>query len=107
MADKKVINTTDLLREVPKSEAEIQADLDAVAKRISEDEMVDVFIPEAYRGAFGTPLRFSVNAVTVEIPIGKTVKVSKAHAAHAQRLMKGAVISKNQNRPKPEEVYND
>ena len=35
------------------------------------------------------------------------VKVPAPHALQAQRMMKGAVLSKNQKRLTPEEVYKD
>lgn len=101
------INTSATLKQSTKPEAELQAELEKAAKLSKEAELVEVFIPDAYRGAFGDPLTFSVNAVSVSIPIGKKIKVPKPHALHAQRLMKGAVISKTQKRLTPEEVYED
>lgn len=106
MAEKN-INTSVTLKQNAKPEAEIQAELDRANALVGKGEMVDLLIPEAYRGAFGDPLRFSVNAVSVEVPIGKKVSVPTAHYKHAQRLMKAAVISKTQKRLTPEEVYND
>ena len=41
------------------------------------------------------------------IPIGEKIKVPKPFADHAQRLMKGAVLSKNQKALTPEELYED
>jgi hypothetical protein len=41
------------------------------------------------------------------IPIGQKIKVPKPFADHAHRLMKGAVLSKNQKRPTPEDIYED
>jgi len=41
------------------------------------------------------------------IPIGEKIKVPKPFADHAKRLMKGAVLSKNQRRLTPEELYED
>lgn len=105
--DEKVINTSATLRQNTKPEAELQRELDKANSKVKNSEMVDILIPEAYRGTFGDPLAFSVNAVSVEIPIGKKMKVPKAHALHAQRLMKGAFISKTQKRLTPEEVYED
>jgi hypothetical protein len=100
------INTTATLREKAKPEAELQAELNKAQKAIGGNvEMVDLMIPEAYRGYFSNPARFSVNGVTVEVPLGITVKVPKPHFLHAQRLMNGAVLSKNQKRLTPEEVY--
>jgi len=60
-----------------------------------------------YRAAFGNPLHFSVNGVSIQIPLGKKIKVPKPFAEHAQRLMKGAVLSKNQRPLTPEELYED
>jgi hypothetical protein len=101
------INTSATLRQSTKTEAELQKDLDQANEKFKNSKMVDLLIPEAYRGSFGDPLTFSVNAVRVTVPIGKKVKVPEAHALHAQRLMKGAVISKSQKRLTPEEVYED
>lgn len=107
MPTKKELNTTDVLKKPAKTEAKVKAELEKTAKRMKQVEMVDLIIPEAYRGAFGDPVRFSVNGVRIEVPIGKSFKVPKPHYLHAQRLMRGAVISKNQKRLKPEEVYKD
>jgi hypothetical protein len=52
-------------------------------------------------------MEFSVNGVSVKIPLNKKIKVPEAHAEHAQRLMKGAVLSKSQKRLTPEEIFND
>lgn len=101
------INTTATLKQSAKTEAELQADLEKANAQIKGSKMVDILIPEAYRGAFGDPMVFSVNGVSVEIPLNKKVSVPEAHALHAQRLMKGAVLSKSQKRLTPEEVYND
>ena len=101
------INTTATLKQSTKTEAELQADLEKANAQIKGSKMVDILIPEAYRGAFGDPMVFSVNGVSVEIPLNKKISVPEAHALHAQRLMKGAVLSKSQKRLTPEEVYND
>lgn len=107
MSDEKVLNTQDILRQSTKSDAELQKDLNTASAKMKAQTMVDLIIPEAYRGAFGDPVNFSVNGVSVEIPIGKKVQVSESHARHAQILMKGATISKNQKRLTPEELYKD
>ena len=101
------INTTATLKQSTKPEAELQAELDKANAQIANSKMVEILIPEAYRGAFGDPMEFSVNGVSVKIPLNKKMRVPEAHALHAQRLMKGAVISKSQKRLTPEEVYND
>jgi hypothetical protein len=103
----KKINTSATLKQSHKTESELQKELDKANAKIKGSKMVDVLIPEAYRAAFGDPLSFSVNGVSVEIPLNKKVKVPEAHALHAQRLMKGAVLSKAQKRLTPEEVYKD
>jgi len=100
------INTSATLKQSTKTEKELQDEL-TKAGDLSGAKMVDIVVPEAYRGAFGDPMTFSVNGVSVEIPIGKKVQVPEPHALHAQRLMKSAVISKTQKRLTPEEVYND
>ena len=101
------INTTATLKQSTKPEAELQAELDKANAQIANSKMVEILIPEAYRGAFGDPVEFSVNGISVKIPLNKKMRVPEAHALHAQRLMKGAVISKSQKRLTPEEVYND
>ena len=103
----KNINTSATLKQSTKSEAELQKDLEKANASIKGSKMVEILIPEAYRAAFGDPMEFSVNGVPVEIPLNKKVKVPEAHALHAQRLMKGAVLSKAQKRLTPEEVYKD
>lgn len=104
MAEK--INTTASLRQPTKSEEALQKELTKAQKAFGADvEMMDLLIPEAFNGYFSNPAKFSVNGVVVEVPIGKMVKVPKPHYLHAQRLMNGAVLSKNQKRPTPEEVY--
>ena len=87
------INTTATLKQSTKPEAELQAELDKANAQIANSKMVEILIPEAYRGAFGDPMEFSVNGVSVKIPLNKKMRVPEAHALHAQRLMKGAVIS--------------
>jgi len=98
---------TSVLKQKAKPQAEIEKEMQAAAKKMGSDKLVELFIPEAYKASFGVPFRFSVNGVSIEVPIGMKVKVPEAHALHAQRMMKGAVLSKNQKRLKPEEVYND
>jgi hypothetical protein len=107
MAEKN-INTSATLRRPAKSQDEIEKELARAQKQFGADvEMVDLLIPEAFKGYFTNPAKFSVNGVAIEIPLGTTVKVPKPHYLHAQRLMKGAVLSKNQKRLSPEEVYSD
>lgn len=108
MPTEKNINTTAKLREgqVTKPEAKLKKELEAASKAVGS-KLVDIFIPEVYKAAFGNPMQFSVNGVRVEIPIAKKVKVPEIHALHAQRLMKSAVLNKTQKRPSPEEVYKD
>lgn len=102
----KTINTSATLRQKAQPEAKLQEELNKAQKKLGGDvEMVDLMIPEAYKGYFSNPAKFSVNGVVVEVPLGQTVKVPKAHYLHAQRLMNGAVLSKNQKRLTPEEVY--
>jgi hypothetical protein len=103
----KNINTSATLRQNTKPEAELEKDIERAYKEVKADKMVELIIPEAYRGAFGDPLTFSVNGVRIEVPIGIKTSVPEPHYKHAQRLMKGAVISKNQKRLSPEEVYSD
>ena len=107
MAKEKIINDTNILREQAAPNAVIEKSWDDAFKAFANAEKVDVFVPDVYRSAFGDPLHFSVNGVSIMIPIGQKIKVPKPFADHAQRLMKGAVLSKNQKRPTPEEVYND
>ena len=101
------MNTKNMLRQNAKPEGELQKEFEDAARRLKNAELVEVFIPEAYRSAFGNPFEFSVNAVTISVPIGKKVKIPAPHATHLQVLMKGAVTSKNQKRLTPEELYND
>jgi hypothetical protein len=104
----KNINTTTKLKagQVAKPQAQLEKDL-ANAAKATGTKLVDILVPEVYRAAFGNPMQFSVNGVRVEIPIGVKIAVPEAHALHAQRLMKSAVINKSQKRPTPEEVYLD
>jgi hypothetical protein len=107
MAEKN-INTSTTLRQPTKPQDVLEKEMATAQRKLGKDiEMVDLMIPEAYKGYFTNPAKFSVNGVAVEIPLGKTVKVPKPHYLHAQRLMKGAVLTKNQKRLSPEEIYND
>lgn len=102
----KNVNTKDLLKRPAKSETQIQAEMKQLARRMGNDvKMRTLLIPEAYRSAFGDPLIYSVQGLQIEVPIGVEIKVPEPHYLHAQRLLKGAVISKNQKRLTPEEVY--
>ena len=103
----KTINTDVTLKQNTKPEAELEKDVERAYKEVKAEKMMEVLIPEAYRGAFGDPLKFSVNGVRLEVPIGVKTMVPEPHYKHIQRLMKGAVISKNQKRLTPEEVYSD
>jgi hypothetical protein len=108
MPTEKNINTTAKLRDgqVTKPEAKLKKELETAARAVGS-RLVDIFIPEVYKAAFGNPMQFSVNGVRVELPIAQKIKVPEAHALHAQRLMKAAVLNKTQKRPSPEEVYKD
>jgi hypothetical protein len=108
MPTEKNINTTAKLREgqVTKPETKLKKELET-ASRQTGSKLVEIFIPEVYKAAFGNPMQFSVNGVRVEIPIAQKIKVPEIHALHAQRLMKSAVLNKTQKRPSPEEVYKD
>ena len=108
MAKKKeVITAEDVLKETPAPNSAIEASWKKAFEAFADSPKVDVLVPDVYRAAFGDPLHFSVNAVSIMIPIGQKIKVPKPFADHAQRLMKGAVLSKNQKRPTPEEIYKD
>jgi len=108
MAKKKqIITTEEILREQPAASAEIEASWKKAFKAFADSEKVDILVPAVYRAAFGDPLHFSVNGISIMIPIGEKIKVPKPFADHAERLMKGAVLSKNQKRLSPEEIYND
>jgi hypothetical protein len=103
----KNINTSATLKQNTKPQEELEKDIERAYKEVKAEKMLDITIPEAYRGAFGDPLTFSVNGVRIEVPIGVKTSIPEPHYNHAQRLMKGAVISKNQKRLSPEEVYSD
>jgi hypothetical protein len=102
-----IINNEDVLREKPAPLTTIEKSWKQAFEAFASSEKVEVFVPDVYRAAFGDPLHFSVNGVSIMIPIGQKIKVPKPFADHAQRLMKGAVLSKNQKRPTPEDVYED
>jgi hypothetical protein len=108
MPTAKNINTTTKLRQgqVTKPQSELMKDLEN-ASATTGSKLVDIYIPEVYKAAFGNPMQFSVNGVRVEIPIAEKIKVPEIHALHAQRLMKSAVLNKTQKRPGPDEVYKD
>ena len=108
MPTEKNINTTTKLREgqVTKPEAKLKKELETAAATTGS-RLVEIYIPEVYKAAFGNPMQFSVNGVRVEIPIAQKIKVPEIHAMHAQRLMKSAVLNKTQKRLQPEEVYQD
>jgi hypothetical protein len=103
----KTVNTTATLKQNTKPQAELEKDIERAYKEVGAERMIEVIIPEAYRGAFGDPLTFSVNGVRLEVPINVKTSVPEPHYLHIQRLMKGATISKNQKRLSPEEVYQD
>ena len=103
----KTVNTSATLKQNTKPQEELEKDIAKAYKEVKAEKMMEVTIPEAYRGAFGDPLTFSVNGVRLEVPIGEKTLVPEPHYKHIQRLMKGAVISKNQKRLSPEEVYSD
>ena len=89
----KVLNTKDVLRQNTKSQSELEREFEAASRKMNA-KMVDAFIPEAYRATFGNPFEFSVNAVTISVPIGERVSIPEPHAKHLQILMKGAVTDK-------------
>jgi hypothetical protein len=103
----KTINTSATLKQNTKPQHQLESEMQKAYTQVKAHKMVEITIPEAYRGAFGDPLTFSVNGVRVEVPIGKKVSIPEPHYKHAQRLMKGAVIGKNQKRLSPEEVSED
>jgi hypothetical protein len=103
----KVITNTEVLREAPAPEGTIEKSWQAAFKAFANEEKVEILVPEIYRAVFGDPLHFSVNGVSIMIPLGQKIKVPKPFAEHAQRLMKGAVLSKNQRTLTPEELYEE
>ena len=108
MAKKETIITNEeILREKPAASSAIEKSWKEAFEAFANEEKVEILVPEVYRAAFGDPLHFSVNGVSIMIPIGEKIKVPKPFADHAQRMMKGAVLSKNQRRLTPEELYED
>lgn len=107
MAKQTVITDTEILREQAAPNATIEKSWQNAFDAFANEEKVEILVPDVYRSAFGDPLHFSVNGVSILIPIGQKIKVPKPFAEHAQRLMKGAVLSKNQTRLTPEEIYKD
>ena len=105
--EKVVINDTEILREKATPQTVLEKSWDAAFKAFADSEKVEILVPEVYRAAFGDPLHFSVNGISIMIPIGQKIKVPKPFADHAHRLMKGAVLSKNQKALTPEELYED
>ena len=105
--EKKVISDESILREQPAPMTTIEKSWKAAFEAFKNAERVEILIPDAYRGAFGDPLQFSVNGVSIQIPLGKKIQVPKPFADHAQRMMRGAVLSKSQKPLSPEELYED
>jgi hypothetical protein len=104
---KQVISDESILKEQAAPNSAIEKSWQRAFEAFADAEKVDILVPEVYRAAFGDPLHFSVNAVSIMIPIGEKIKVPKPFADHAQRMMKGAVLSKNQRALTPEELYED
>jgi len=102
---KQVITNESILREQAAPSALIEKSWQDAFNAFADSEKVDILVPDVYRAAFGDPLHFSVNGISIMIPIGQKIKVPKPFAEHAERLMKGAVLSKNQKRPTPEDLY--
>ena len=102
-----VITNEEILREQAAPNSAIEASWKKAFEAFANEEKVEILVPDVYRAAFGDPLHFSVNGVSIMIPIGQKMKVPKPFAEHAQRMMKGAVLSKNQRRLTPEEIYED
>lgn len=100
------LNTSVRLKQKTLPESELVKQMEDTAKQM-KSKLVEVFIPDAYRAGFGDPVSFSVNGVRLEVPIGKRIKVPEPHAKHINRLMKGTVLTKQQNTLSPEEVYED
>lgn len=104
---KQVISDESILKEQAAPNSAIEKSWQRAFEAFADAEKVDILVPEVYRAAFGDPLHFSVNAVSIMIPIGEKIKVPKPFADHAHRMMKGAVLSKNQRALTPEELYED
>ena len=105
--EKQVITNEEILREQPASNSAIEESWRKAFEAFADSEKVEILVPDVYRAAFGDPMHFSVNGVSIMIPIGEKIKVPKPFAEHAQRMMKGAVLSKNQRQLTPEELYED
>ena len=105
--EKKIISDESILREQPAPVTAIEKSWKAAFEAFKNSEKVEILIPDAYRGAFGDPLQFSVNGVSIQIPLGKKIEVPKPFADHAQRMMRGAVLSKTQRPISPEELYEE
>ena len=103
----KIISDESILREQPAPNATIEKSWKEAFNAFANEEKVEILVPEVYRAAFGDPLHFSVNGVSIMIPIGQKIKVPKPFADHAQRMMKGATLSKNQRPLTPEEIYGE
>ena len=104
---KKIISDESILKQQAAPNVEIEKSWKAAFEAFANEPKVDILVPEVYRAAFGDPMHFSVNAVSIMIPIGEKIKVPKPFADHAQRMMKAAVLSKNQRALTPEEIYED
>ena len=101
----KIITSESVLREQPAPNAAVEKSWQDAFNAFADSEKVDILVPDVYRAAFGDPLHFSVNGISIMIPIGQKIKVPKPFAEHAERMMRGAVLSKNQKRPTPEDLY--
>ena len=104
---KTIITNEDILKEQPAPNAAVEKSWKNAFEAFANSPKVDILVPEVYRAAFGDPLHFSVKGISIMIPIGEKIKVPKPFADHAQRMMKGAVLSKNQRALTPEELYKD
>jgi len=102
---KNIITNESILREQAAPNAAIEKSWKEAFKAFAKSEKVEILVPDVYRAAFGDPMHFSVNGISIMIPIGQKIKVPKPFAEHAERMMKGAVLSKTQSRPKPEDLY--
>ena len=88
-----------------KTVADLASELKATAVKMKTTTK-KLNIPPVFKASFGDPAMFSVNGIRVEIPLGVDMPVPLPHYEHAQRLMSGAVFTKGQERPKPEDIYN-
>ena len=104
---KQIISDESILKEQAAPNSEIEKSWKKAFEAFADSPKVDILVPEVYRAAFGDPLHFSVNGVSIMIPVGEKIKVPKPFADHAHRMMKGAVLSKNQRALTPEELYED